>query len=422
MEILPIITIIIISGLTRLITGTWLSPGSFFTLCWSFFLFVPLIFSPEYKIDHIGLWFITIFSMALSAGSIIAYAPSNNPSLNIKNNLNLNYNHKPMLQIFILLLVIAFIGIYLLINYASKIYYSNNYSNSLLAIPNLIAIDRYGEILDYPFLIKYSLYFIYPANLLGGLIIGLAGGHSSTIKFFSILPILAAIVLGMIEGARTSIILGGILFFSGWLSTLIINQKLTMKNQSYFRIIIGIGTFIIMFIIFFIFIQWLRQGMDTLIFELLINRIRAYFFGYLSAFSLWLGNIPEFNFNPELITFAGPLNLIGIMERPLGFYQSIYISNGVSTNIFTAFRGIVSDFSIPGSILIAFFLGFIYQSIFQKINQFTIMKSIPISMFYAFTLYSPLISIFHYNSMLFSWIIILIPLILSKYEFVANNR
>jgi len=327
-----------------------------------------------------------------------------------------------MLQIFILLLVIAFIGIYLLINYASKIYYSNNYSNSLLAIPNLIAIDRYGEILDYPFLIKYSLYFIYPANLLGGLIIGLAGGHSSTIKFFSILPILAAIVLGMIEGARTSIILGGILFFSGWLSTLIINQKLTMKNQSYFRIIIGIGTFIIMFIIFFIFIQWLRQGMDTLIFELLINRIRAYFFGYLSAFSLWLGNIPEFNFNPELITFAGPLNLIGIMERPLGFYQSIYISNGVSTNIFTAFRGIVSDFSIPGSILIAFFLGFIYQSIFQKINQFTIMKSIPISMFYAFTLYSPLISIFHYNSMLFSWIIILIPLILSKYEFVANNR
>ena len=109
------------------------------------------------------------------------------------------------------------------------------------------------------------------------------------------------------------------------------------------------------------------------------------------------------------------------MERPLGFYDAINIGDGVSTNIFTAFRGIVTDFSVPGAILIAFVIGFVFQLVFQKNEGTKILGIISISMFYAFTLYSPLISIFHYNSMLFSWIVILIPLILSKYEFVDNN-
>jgi oligosaccharide repeat unit polymerase len=162
--------------------------------------------------------------------------------------------------------------------------------------------------------------------------------------------------------------------------------------------------------------------MDTIIVELLVERIRAYFFGYLSAFSQWIGSSPEFNQNSGLITFAGPFNLIGIMDRPLGFYNPIYIANGVSTNIFTAYRGLVSDFSILGSIFIAFLIGFITQSIFQNSDKIKLINTLPISMFYAFTLYSPLISIFHYNSILFSWIIILFPLIISKYGFVANNR
>ena len=140
------------------------------------------------------------------------------------------------------------------------------------------------------------------------------------------------------------------------------------------------------------------------------------FFGYLAAFSQWLAGNTEFNFNNGFITFAGPFNLIGIMERPLGFYDPIHIANGISTNIFTAFRGIITDFSIPGSILIAFFIGFVSQIIFQKNQKITLLDTLPISMFYAFTLYSPLISIFHYNSIFFSWVLLLIILIIDKYE------
>ena len=108
--------------------------------------------------------------------------------------------------------------------------------------------------------------------------------------------------------------------------------KQKMNNERYFlKFFFSTGSLILIFTIFFVFIQWLRQGMDAIIVDLLIERIRAYFFGYLSAFSQWLiGNI-EINSYNGLITFAGPFNLIGIIDRPLGFYDPINISNTLST-------------------------------------------------------------------------------------------
>ena len=191
-------------------------------------------------------------------------------------------------------------------------------------------------------------------------------------------------------------------------------------KKLFFNFAFWSGSFVVFFTAFFILIQWLRQGMDIIIVESLIDRIRAYYFGYQAAFSQLLRVGSEFHINNGLITFAGPFNLIGIMDRPLGFYNPIYISNDISTNIFTAFRGIISDFSIPVAIMIAFVIGFISQSIFQRNRSDNPLGTLPISMFYAFTLYSPLISIFHYNSILFSWLIVLIVLILAKHESVDS--
>tara|TARA_Y100000590_G_scaffold346139_1_gene396243 strand:- start:3331 stop:4413 length:1083 start_codon:yes stop_codon:yes gene_type:complete len=358
--------------------------------------------------------------MSLATGAIIAH-----PLNSIKSNNNLSFvsqtNTKFLYYVLILISLISFLGIYLLIRFSTITYLSENYINEWMMIPNMIAVDRYAGILNYPFYIKYSLYFIYPGNLLAGLLFA-DNNLSFKKKILLSSPLIAAIILGIIEGSRTSILLGIILFGSAWMSTSMYknNQAVTRKG-SYLKFAFGIGISLLLFTISFIFIQWLRQGMDGIIFDLLIDRIRAYFFGYLAAFSKWLvSSNPEISFYPGFVTFAGPFNLLGIMERPLGFYSPINITTDISTNIFTAFRGIVSDFSIPGSILIAFIIGFISQSIFQDKSKSNLFNIVPISMFYAFTLYSPLISIFHYNSILFSWLILYIILILAKNESVDN--
>ena len=105
-------------------------------------------------------------------------------------------------------------------------------------------------------------------------------------------------------------------------------------------------------------------------------------------------------------TLAGPFNLFGFIERDLGFYQPVNIGSDSSTNIFTAYRGLISDFTVIGSVIVIFFVGIYFQIVFEKKSTLRSKGIIPLSMFYAFTLYSPLISIFHYNSIFFSWILI----------------
>lgn len=418
MIIFPVITILASALMARKITGTWLSPGSFFAISWSFFLIVPLLFAPEFKVDLLGIWFIAILSMACAAGSVIAYKPPSIDSLvsNEPNKTNPSHLFRPLW----VLILISFGGVILLFRHALDTYNFGYYSMGWVSIPNLIAVDRYSGYINYPFIIKYSLYCIYPANLLGGLLLSVRQ-ISFKMKALTVVPLLLALILGIIEGARTSILLGLVLFFSAWMSGAMINGSNHNYNKSYFKMAFSGGALMITFTVFFVLIQWLRQGMDSIIVDLLIDRIRAYFFGYLAAFTQWIGTIDSPNLSGGLTTFAGPFNLLGVMERSLGFYDPANISLGISTNIFTALRGLVIDFSIPGSIVIAFIVGFFLQLSYQRGVSGTIINTLPISMFYAFTLYSPLISIFHYNSILFSWIVIFFPLRFSRNESLAYN-
>ena len=418
MVIFPVLTILITAIITRSLTKTWLSPGAFFAISWSFFLIVPLLFAPEFKVDLLGIWFIAILSMACAAGSVIAYKPPSIDSLvsNVPNKTNPSNLVRPLW----VLILISFWGIILLFRHALDTYNFGYYSMGWVSIPNQIAVDRYSGYINYPFIIKYSLYCIYPANLLGGLLLSVRQ-ISFKMKALTVVPLLLALLLGIIEGARTSILLGLVLFFSAWMSGAMINDPHFNKKKPYLKIAISSGGLILGFTAFFVLIQWLRQGMDSIIVDLLIDRIRAYFFGYLAAFTQWVGTIDSPNLSGGLTTFAGPFNLLGVMERSLGFYEPVNISSGISTNIFTALRGLVIDFSIPGSILIAFIVGFFLQLSYQRGISGAIINTLPISIFYAFTLYSPLISIFHYNSILFSCIVIFFPLRFSRNESLAYN-
>ena len=403
MIIFPVITILASALMARKITGTWLSPGSFFASAWSFFLIVPLLFAPEFKVDQLGIWFIAILSMACAAGSVIAYKPS--PPKHRISVLSLETYYRNLHRPLVVFTIISIGGLIFLFRHALNTYNFGYYSTGWISIPNLIAVDRYSGYLNYPFIIKYSLYCIYPANLLGGLLLSMRQ-ISFKMKILTAIPLLLALLLGIIEGARTSILLGLVLFFSAWMSGAMVNNQDSNKKKPYFKLVLGIGAIMIAFTGIFILIQWLRQGMDFIIVDLLIDRIRAYFFGYLAAFTQWVGEYQSVHLSGVLTTFAGPFNLIGVMERSLGFYEPVNISSGISTNIFTALRGLVIDFSIPGAIIITFIMGFFLQLSYQRGISGSIINTLPISMFYAFTLYSPLISIFHYNSILFSWVII----------------
>ncbi len=384
-------------------TGTWYSPGAFFSLFWLFFLVTPILFASEFNIGVYGIWYIAIFVITLSCGSLIATKVTFKKSIIKQKNKNIGYKN-----FFLSLLIINFIstcGIISLLIYSIDIYKGFSSYSGILSIPNLISIDRYSGELYYPILIKYSLYLIYPGALISGIILS---NFKVTFKskFLCFMPLVICIALGILEGSRTSILIGFILFFSAFISGLNNQFNFNDKIHSY-KIFLSSLFALLFFLFLFVFVQWLRQGLDPIVFDYLILRMKAYLFGYLSAFTLWFDSYEKI-FTPQTLfsTFAGPLNLLNITERELGFYLPVYINKDVSTNIFTALRALVSDFSIIGSLLISFFIGLIFQLVFDKKRKNNFDGFIPMSIFYSFTIYSPLISIFHYNSILFSWVIV----------------
>ena len=401
------ISILFLSTLyTKKITKSWFSPSVFFSMMWLFYVLLPIIFAPEYFVDVYGVWYISLLALSCCSGSVMAKLISLNNFKSL-NKQDYNINKNSIVLPLTLLVFVSMIGIIMLISFTSNLYYSPYYNDSIFFLPNLISIDRYNEIIEYPKLVNYSLYFIYPSSILAGVLLSFNNLNNWT-KALSFCPIILGIVLGIIEGTRSSTLLSLILFMSSFFGSIIINNngKLSLSYRKTFFLLFTTTLFVIFL---FILIQWLRQGFNEILFEFIIDRLKSYFFGYLSAFTLWFKNIDNILFiDGNLSTFAGPLNLFGLIERSFGFYLPISISDNVTTNIYTCLRGFISDFSIFGSLLVIFFVGFIFQLEFQKIRKNIFDGILSVSVFYSFTLYSPIISIFHYNSIFFSWVLVYI--------------
>ena len=87
------------------------------------------------------------------------------------------------------------------------------------------------------------------------------------------------------------------------------------------------------------------------------GRTRASMFGHISEFSQWFQESWDEDMKPAFgaYTIAGLFNLSGLHTRYPGLYieKSYEVEPGASTNIYTIFRGLIQDFTLPGSIVIA---------------------------------------------------------------------
>jgi len=85
-------------------------------------------------------------------------------------------------------------------------------------------------------------------------------------------------------------------------------------------------------------------------------------FGHMTVFSQWLTEYWREPFNPSLgtITFAGPLEMLGYSQRIPGLFEAVVdLIAGESSNIYTGFRPLIQDFTVPGALAILVLLGFV---------------------------------------------------------------
>ena len=404
--IIPLISLGFIGIFNRIYLKSWLAPASIFSMLWFLLLSTTLFVAPGFPIYPFGVWYILAISVALTLGSLLVpkHILPDSEKYNTIEAIKLFFFTRSNLILLVIAIfcLISIVGIFVLLLFGVKRYGLSFNIYSIISLPGQLYDDRDAGILLIPWYIRYLTYFIMPSSLLGGILIPF---EKYPRKIICYLPIILAILIGMVYTTRASILLSIILFISGLFSSYII-----LKNDdNYFSSFSPLFNFFSLFVFLlssWIFLQWLRGGGDSeFIFYPIINSIKSAVLGSTTAFTTWLQNYKEYSLAFGLYTFAGPIDIIGLNNRQLGFYSEfISLPNGYS-NIYTAFRGLIHDFSITGSILICFVIGIVAQLSYRRCRDGNVIWLIPLSLFFAFTLFSPFISIFSSNSVTMAWII-----------------
>ena len=401
---LPIILLIVVSLVLRAIYKSWFAPGAFFTMSWCFFILVPMIFASEFTVYLFGLWVITAMVIAFAVGSILAFNEELILVYKSPQNSNELSRSRPLIYYStIIMTCLACLGVILLLRFSISKFQLDYSFFSIFLLPSSITAERFNQILIYPFYLKFFLYFLFPASLIAGFGFTFAKRKAHIILFLS--PLFVAVFKGTLETTRSTILLSVILWLAGFLGGRVISrdnlQRFMERKMFIFTSLAGV-----LFLGLFIGLQWLRDAGGDLYFSFIIERVKLYFFGYLSAFTIWMENLQNVDVSLGMTTLAGPFNILGLIDRELGFYSHTLVHKATYTNIYTALRGLIHDFSIIGSLIVCAVAGYVSTIAYFKSLQGSILWLLPLTLFYGFTLYSPLISVFHYNSVIMAWLIV----------------
>ncbi len=407
--ILSLIAMAFLALISRFYNKTWLEPGTFFLMIWFLFIIIPAIVTPENPIYLLGIWYIFSFSLSLLLGSLVWHhlEPDRRIDNELKAGDQLHSYTNTLFFWFGLFLFISIFGVVALVSFGINRYNLDTNIFSLSALPNLYYVDRDTGIFTLPWQVKGFMYFVYTASLLGGIIFRFLKDKR---KLICLTPILIALFYGLILAVRSGLLLSIILWLAGWLGA-----KVLFKNYLFnFKTVMLAALSFMIFIMLFISVKWLRSGADDpFLIILLLDNARISLFGFISAFSTWVKDYQYAGLTFGANTLSGPLDLFGIIDREIGYYkENIFLAGKGYTNIYTAFRGLIEDFSIPGSLIIGFAIGVLARISFNKCCRSQFMWLIPLTLFYAFVLYSPIISLFNYNSVIMAWLITTVPLIL----------
>jgi oligosaccharide repeat unit polymerase len=234
-------------------------------------------------------------------------------------------------------------------------------------------------------------------------------------RFLVYLPILACGLITLVTTAKTPLLLGVLCMGSGRFAMQMsaCSEEPVRRGRGRVRnvALILLGSLVLLASLVFRY-----GGASEVDLELIMERVSGYLFGQVYVFSAWIStgglNVVDPGFGRN--TLAGVFELLGIGHREAGFYSYIVLDDATSdSNIFTAFRGLIQDFLLPGALAFMLILGAVAEccvkaagSALSLVSGITVLAAV-----YLFLGWSPIISIFIYNDMLFAMGVVFLVLL-----------
>lgn len=242
--------------------------------------------------------------------------------------------------------------------------------------------------------------------LIGGWLAPTLTKRDSYKRLFVAFPLISLLAFSIISTARAPFLIGTILFGCAFVSKTL-EQAVMHPQRNRFKATFGTAKLAIISIVVgttvFFGAGLVRLGVGTdfqLGIEVLLGKLDSYFMS-VGGLSLWYGNQSNFPLSFGAFTFSGVADVLGLRDREVGLTQEYFYSpDGSRSNLYTAFRWLATDFSVFGSHLVLVIYGFIGKVMWIRLEQGDRSAAAAYALFLASIAWSPIVSIFTYNSIL----------------------
>jgi oligosaccharide repeat unit polymerase len=340
-------------------TGTWGTPAGLMCFYWFLFTFIPLAAMPAAPINPLAMAYIVVACLAFSIPALVSEwkgCMEENARLSIHRTKLLD--NKFLWTIFVASssVSVVFVAIDLLVQGLSF----RDLIFNFFEAANQYMGKRYEGELRRNIFGQWGLVTCYFAAILGGLLYASpATIHRKLVMVAAMVPSVAIL---LIQAAKGMFFLSIALFVGGiWIFRTLrdVRPHVDFSGMlSYFRYVIVALPLVV--------ISFLTRGLYKMddasqVLDALLAYLRAYAFMHLYAFSdwfsYWLGQ-------PSLLIYAAEapadgyfsfiflFQLLGSSkEVPPGVYDEYFFVDGTNPgNLYTVFRGLITDFGLFGSL------------------------------------------------------------------------
>lgn len=426
------VPLVLIAVWARIDQGSWFAPGAFFSLVWVVYVLIPLVFAPDLQVWPGVIVAIGIATFVVYAGTVMGVGGIRAPSIqahrvprvkmdgnyfaaNQKSNMGTVLKHGT--------LFCGIVGSTAVIALVKSEGYELNDLFSLDAISIMaqtFSKARYVEDYRPPAIVQLSLVFMYASALFGGAL--LASLPAKSMRLLAFFPFLPAILFTAVQTTRSAMLFQIVYWISAYCGMKIfvngVAGPLFTKRFILLAPLVGCTVFF-----GFSMVLLARHGLSLdLLAPIIWPRFRGDIVGHLVAFGEWLklGKYADGDPTFGAITFGGVFEAIGIRRRVLGIYEDV-IDIGLGefatdTNIYTVFRGLIEDFTLPGTLAILFLIG-LGAGCGYRMAARRVVVGIPLLVsFYWFALWSPIAAVTTYNSLIVAYLIFTLSVLLCPGE------
>src|SRR5215467_2432922 len=391
---IPTIGMVMLALAVRSLSTSWFAPGPFALLVWSAYLVLPLVVAPEYEVPAIGVWLILGLVASIAIGAELGIGSAVPDKDDARQGL-------PTERLLHLALVLSSFGFLGALYWTATALSDNGLDFSLpglLGLGHLLSVERYGGEQP-PLLARALVIWIFPSALLSGMAFALAKKYRD--RLLSLCFLVPAIFLSLIQATKANTLIAIALGIAGYLAAKVFAGGRAHRPTSRKALLFvagGVGLAVSFFLTMDALRRHDKQEEDVQV-DADWGRVKVSSVGYLAVFGSWATRQELVDSLPSLgaYTFAGLLESTGLHSRKLGLYTESIAFKDDESNIYTAFRGLIEDFSLLGAIVFCFLIGLFSSAAYRRLLRGE-KKWLPfVAAYYAFLLWSPIASIFVYN-------------------------